>query len=54
MQEPLIRPLPRDRVHPRNSALLVIDMERDFVDAGAVQETPGGRDIIPAINRLAE
>jgi len=53
MSEPLLRPLPRDKVQPRNSALLVIDMERDFVDAGAVQETPGGRDIIPAINRLA-
>jgi nicotinamidase-related amidase len=30
----------------------VIDMERDFVDEGAVQETPGGRALIPTINRL--
>ncbi|HML30924.1 MAG TPA: isochorismatase family protein, partial [Hyphomicrobium sp.] len=36
----------------QNTALLVIDIERDFVDEGAVQETPGGREIIPAINRL--
>ncbi|MBE9181444.1 cysteine hydrolase [Oculatella sp. LEGE 06141] len=49
--EPLIRPLP-DQIHPSNTALLVIDMERDFVDAGAVQETPGGRDLVPIINRL--
>lgn len=29
-------------------------MERDFVDEGAVQETPGGRALIPTINRLTE
>ena len=50
--EPLVRPLPRERIHANDTALLVIDMERDFVDAGAVQETPGGRAIVPAINRL--
>jgi hypothetical protein len=52
MWEPLLRALPRDDVHPRNTALLVIDMERDFVDEGAVQETPGGRAIVPVINTL--
>lgn len=50
--EPMRRPLPVDRIQPADTALLVIDMERDFVDAGAVQETPGGRAIVPAINRL--
>jgi nicotinamidase-related amidase len=50
--EPLARPLPVERIRPADTALLVIDMERDFVDAGAVQETPGGRAIVPAINRL--
>jgi|LNFM01.1.fsa_nt_gb nicotinamidase-related amidase len=49
---PMIRPLPVERIRPVDTALLVIDMERDFVDAGAVQETPGGRAIVPAINRL--
>jgi nicotinamidase-related amidase len=49
---PLIRPLPGERIHPADTALLVVDMERDFVDPGAVQETPGGRAIVPAINRL--
>ena len=49
---PLIRPLPAERIHAADTALLVIDMERDFVDPGAVQETPGGRAIVPAINRL--
>jgi nicotinamidase-related amidase len=52
MREPLVREMPRDKIHPRNTALLVIDMERDFVDPGAVQETPGGRSIVPAINQL--
>lgn len=50
--QPLIRPLPLERIRIEDTALLVIDMERDFVDAGAVQETPGGRAIVPAINRL--
>lgn len=49
--EPLIRPLP-DKIYPSNTALLVIDMERDFIDGGAVQETPGGRELVPIINRL--
>src|SRR5581483_4120307 len=52
MREPLLRPLPRDKITPRNTALLVIDMERDFIDEGAVQETPGGRDVVPVINGL--
>jgi nicotinamidase-related amidase len=52
-KEPLVRALPRQKIQPHNTALLVIDMERDFVDDGAVQETPGGRALIPTINRLA-
>ena len=51
--EPLLRPLPRERITPRNTALLVIDMERDFVCEGAVLETPGARALITTINRLA-
>lgn len=50
--QPLIRPLPVAKIQPANTALLIIDMERDFVDSGAVQETPGGRDLVPVINRL--
>ena len=49
---PLFRPLPPGALSQRDSALLVIDMERDFVDAGAVQETPGARALVPVINRL--
>jgi nicotinamidase-related amidase len=52
MRLPLTRPLPIDKIQPENTALLVIDMENDFVAPGAIQETPGGRAIIPAINRL--
>ncbi len=51
---PLYRAIPAGKVETHNTALLVIDMERDFVDPGAVQETPGGREIIPAINRLID
>ena len=53
LREPLIRPLPAGKVRPHNTALLVIDMERDFVEEGAVQETPGGRALISTINGLA-
>ena len=52
-EEPFIRPLPVQKIQPHNTALLVIDMEHDFVAEGAVQETPGGRALIPTINRLA-
>jgi nicotinamidase-related amidase len=51
--QPLIRPLPVAKIQASNTALLIIDMERDFVDPGAVQETPGGRDLVPRINRLS-
>lgn len=50
--EPLVRSLPAHKIQPTNTALLVIDMERDFVDVGAIQETPGGRELVPVINRL--
>jgi nicotinamidase-related amidase len=33
-------------------AILVIDMQRDFIDQGAPIECPGGREIIPSIQRL--
>ena len=52
-RQPFIRALPEQKIQPHNTALLVIDMERDFIDEGAVQETPGGRALIPTINRLA-
>jgi nicotinamidase-related amidase len=35
-------------------AILVIDMQRDFIDPGAPIECPGGREIIPAIRRLLD
>jgi len=53
MREPLVRPLPVPKIQPNNTALLIIDMERDFLDEGAVQETPGGRALIPTINELS-
>lgn len=51
--ELLLRPLPLSRIRPDNTALLVIDMERDFVDEGAVLQTPGALGIVPKINELA-
>ena len=44
--------MPVPAIDPERTAVLVIDMQRDFLDPGAPIETPGGRAIIPAINRL--
>ena len=35
-----------------NPALVIIDMQRGFVEEGAIFECPGGREIVPTINRL--
>ncbi len=53
LPQPLLQPLPRARIRPDDTALLVIDMQRDFVDPGAVQATPGAPGLIPVINGLA-
>jgi ureidoacrylate peracid hydrolase len=42
-----------DRLDPKKTALLVIDMQNAFVAPGAPVEVPAARDIVPAINRLA-
>lgn len=49
---PLLRPLPHEKITRQNTALLVIDMENDFVADGGAMQTPGGLAIIPTINRL--
>ena len=51
---PRIRPLPVERITPANTALLIIDMERDFVDEGAPCEMPGAHRLVPVINSLIE
>jgi nicotinamidase-related amidase len=43
---------PPPRIDPARTAVLVIDMQRDFLDPGAPVATPGGLDLIPPINRL--
>jgi nicotinamidase-related amidase len=51
--EPFLRPLPRERITPRNTALLVVDMQHDFCAEGAVMQTPDALALVPSINRLA-
>lgn len=36
----------------KNIAILIIDMQRDFIDKGSPIECPGGREIIVSIQRL--
>jgi nicotinamidase-related amidase len=45
-----LRPAPPLR--PADTALLVIDMQRDFLVAGAPAQTVGGLALVPRINRL--
>jgi nicotinamidase-related amidase len=42
----------RPRIDPQSSAVVVIDMQRDFLEPGAPVATPGGLDLIPRINGL--
>jgi ureidoacrylate peracid hydrolase len=44
---------PFDVIDPRNTALLVIDMQNYFVKPGQQGEIPLAREIVPNINRLA-
>jgi nicotinamidase-related amidase len=44
--------LVRPRVQSEHTAVVVIDMQRDFLDPGAPIATPGGLDLIPRINCL--
>ncbi len=42
------------RCEPRRTALLVIDMQRGFLEPGAALEVPPGREIIPNLRRLID
>jgi hypothetical protein len=42
------------RLERGRTALLVIDMQRGFLEPGAALEVPPGRDVIPNLQRLVE
>jgi ureidoacrylate peracid hydrolase len=42
------------RFQPGRTALLVVDMQRAFLEPGASLEVPTGRDILPNVRRLVE
>jgi ureidoacrylate peracid hydrolase len=42
------------RPEPGRTALLVVDMQRGFLDPGEALEVPAARDIVPAIRQLLE
>jgi ureidoacrylate peracid hydrolase len=44
---------PFDTMAPRQTALLVIDLQNYFVKPGQQGEIPAAREIVPNINRLA-
>ena len=47
------RPHVYERIEPARTALVVIDLQRAFLEPGAPSETPSVRDIVPTVNRLA-
>ena len=42
---------PEERIDPGTTALIVVDMENDFVALGAPFETPAGRAMLPRLKR---
>src|SRR5215471_3104852 len=44
---------PFDRLSPKRTALVVIDMQNAFCAPGAAIEVPAARGIVPSVNRLA-
>lgn len=42
------------KISPREIAIVIIDMQRDFLDKGAPIECPGGVDIVPSIYALLD
>lgn len=49
---PQDKPIPLDQITTDNTALLVIDMEKDFVAEDGAMTTPGALAIVPVINKL--
>ena len=47
------RPHVYDRFDPRRTALVVIDLQRAFMEPGAPSEVPAAREIVPVVNKLA-
>ena len=40
------------KLDPKKAALLIIDMQKGFIEQGAAMEVSPGRDIIPNIQKL--
>ena len=43
-----------ERLEPRRTALLVVDLQVHFMRPGSPSEMPSARDVVPAVNRLAK
>ncbi|MBX3001726.1 MAG: cysteine hydrolase [Caldilineaceae bacterium] len=44
-------PFPIDSIDPSKTALIVVDMQNDFIASGAPLETPAGRAMLPILQR---
>jgi nicotinamidase-related amidase len=45
-------PIVIEKVSPSRTAVIVVDMQHDFIAPGAALETPMGREILPNLSRL--
>lgn len=43
-----------DQFDPRTTAVIVVDMQNDFIASGAPLETPMGRELLPTLSRLLD
>jgi len=39
-----------DEIDPKKTAMIVVDMQNDFVASGAAMETPAAREIVPRLD----
>lgn len=48
--------VPKDswKIDPRHTALVVLDMQRAFLEKGAPREMPDARRVLPGVNKLAD
>lgn len=45
-------PMHIDTFDPETTAVIIVDMQNDFIASGAPMETPMGFDLLPTLSRL--
>src|ERR1700716_2503454 len=45
----MTKTMPIERIDPKKTAMIVVDMQKDFIAEGAPRETPAARAMIPIL-----